>query len=88
MESPELSSSLALRLLEALSPHPRAELRLRAPSDVFFFFIAASADLISLKGVGDTYKVEIAVIKASSSCLSTTPLQEPLLAHNRHSATE
>jgi hypothetical protein len=63
-------------------------LRLPAATAVFFFFIAARADLTSLRRAGETCKEEIALIKANSSCLSMTPWQEPLLAHNRHSATE
>jgi hypothetical protein len=61
--------------------------RLQADTAVFFF-LDARADLSSLRRAGDTCNEEIALIKANSSCLSMTPRQEPLLAHNRHSVTE
>jgi hypothetical protein len=62
---------------------------LRLPeATAVFFFLAASADLTSLRRVGDTCNAEIDLIKAISSYLSMTPRQEPLLAHNRHSASE
>jgi hypothetical protein len=54
----------------------------------FFFFLDSRADLSDLRKAGDTCNEEIALIKANSSWLSTTPRQEPLLARNRHSATE
>jgi hypothetical protein len=70
IESPELSSSLALRLpaswLEAFCPPPRAVLRLPAATAVFFFFLDASADLSSLRRAGDTCKQEIALRRANA----------------------
>jgi hypothetical protein len=80
VESPKLSSSLALGFpaswLEALSPTPRAALRLPAGTAFFFFFFATSADLTSLRRAGETCKEEIALIKSNLSCLRMTPRQE------------
>jgi hypothetical protein len=62
-------------------------LRLPAATAVFFFLDAID-DLSSLRRVGDTCSEEIALIQANLSCLSMTLRQEPLLAHNRHTATQ
>ena len=76
-ESPELASSLALRLpascpdvrWEAPAHPPGVVLRLPAGT-AGFFFLRESAILNSLRMAGDNCKVEIALKKASSSCLS------------------
>jgi hypothetical protein len=90
IESPELISSLALRLpaswVEALGPPPCAVLRLPTDTAVFFC-LDARADLRSLRSAGETYNKTIVFIKANLSCFSMTPRQEALLTHNRHSAT-
>ena len=70
IESPELVSSLAFRLPEALDPLPAGALRLTAGTAGLFFFIIASRS--SLNMAGETWKEEIALRKASSSCLSIT----------------
>jgi len=79
IKSPELASSLALRLLascwEALAPLPDVVLRLPAGT-AGFFFLRDMASLNSLRRVGDSCKVEIALIKANSSCLSMMLRQE------------
>jgi hypothetical protein len=77
MESPELANSLALHLpasrlegrWEDLGPPPGAVLRL--PADItVFFFLNVRAILSSLRSARVTCKVDIALIKANSSCLS------------------
>jgi hypothetical protein len=53
---------------------------LRLPaSTAGFFFLQERAILTSLRMAGDSCKVEIALIKASSSCLSIMLRQELLL---------
>ena len=76
MESPELANS-ALRLpgsrlerrWEDFRPPPGALLRLPAGTTVFFF-LDVRAILSSLRSAGVTCKVDIALIKANSSCLN------------------
>ena len=76
MEWPELANSLALRLpasrlkvrWENLGPPPGAVLRL--PADTTGFFLDYSVILSSLRSVGVICKVDIALIKANSSCHS------------------
>ena len=62
----------------APSPPPGAVLRLPAGT-ADFFFLRYSAILNSLRMAGESCKVEIALKKASSSCLSTMLRQELLL---------
>ena len=79
IKSPELASSLALRLpascWEALAPLPDVALRLLADT-AGFFFLRDMANLNSLRRAGSSCKVEIAFIKANSSCLSMLRRQE------------
>ena len=79
IESPELASSLAFRLpascREALVPLPDVVLRLPAGT-AGFFFLRTIASLNSLRRAGETCKVEIAFIKANSSCLGMMLRQE------------
>jgi len=67
-ESPELASSLALRLpvmrLEALLTLPDRVLRLPADTVGIFFFFCDVTTLL--------WRLDRALIKASSSCLSMT----------------
>ena len=77
IESPELANSLALRLpasrlgcrWEDLGPLPGVLLRLPADTTVFFF-LDDRAILSSLRSAGVTCKLDIALTKANSSCLS------------------
>ena len=81
-DSPELASSLVLRLPAswpyslwgALASPPDVVLRLSAGTNGFFF-LRDRAILSSLRMAGESCRVEI-VLKASSSCLSTKLLQE------------
>ena len=76
MVSPEIANSLALRLSasrlvelwEDLGSPPGAVLLL--PADTTVFFLDDSAFLSSLKRAGVTCKLDIAFIKANTSCLS------------------
>ena len=76
MESLELANSMALHLpasriegrWEDLGPPPGAVLRL--PAFITVFFLDDSAILSSLRSAGVTCKVDIALIKANSSCLN------------------
>jgi len=67
IESPELASSLVLRLpascWETLTPLPDVVLRL--PAGTAGFFLLAVASLSSLRRTGESFKVEIALIKAN-----------------------
>ena len=86
VESPELDSSLALRLPAsclhgrwgAPAPPPGEVLRLPAGT-ADFFFLRERAILNSLRMAGESCKVEIALKKASSSCLSMMLRQVLLL---------
>ena len=78
IESSELASSLAFRLparcWEALVPIPDV---LGFPaSNAGYFFLRVIASLNSLRRAGETCKVEIAFIKANSSCRSMMLQQE------------
>ena len=85
-ESPELCSSLALRLpVSCPDVHwgvpgtpPGAVLRLPAGT-ADFFFLLERAILNSLRMAGESCKIEIALKKASFSCLSIMLRQELLL---------
>jgi hypothetical protein len=59
---------------------------LRLPAGTAGFFLRERAILTSLRMAGDTCNVEIALIKASSSCLSIMLFQELLLTalNSRH----
>jgi len=81
IESPELASSLAMRLpascWEALAPLPDVVLRLPAGT-AGFFFLRDIANFSSLRRAGVSYSVEIALTNASSSHLSIMLRQELL----------
>lgn len=77
-ESPELTRSVALRLLanwtvghwEALDSPQGVVLRLPAITTGFFFFRDFSAFLSSLRKTRVSSSVDVALVKANSSCVS------------------
>jgi len=79
-ESPELASSLALRLpatldgerWKAVDAPPNVVLRSPAGTVGLFFLALATAFLNSFRRAGEGWALEIALRKASSSCLSMT----------------
>ena len=79
IESPELASLLAFRLpascWEALVPLPGVVL-CHTAGTAGFFFLCVIASLNSLRRAGEICKLEIAIITASSSCLSMRFRQE------------
>ena len=75
VESPELASSLAFRLLDAWRTlggfGPTSECGVAAPGRHHrLFYRDNRAVLSSLRRAGESCKVEIAFIKSNSSCLS------------------
>ena len=81
IKSPELASSLVLRLpascWENVAPLPDV---LGLPAGTAGFFLRTVTSLSSLRRADEIFKVEIALIKANSSCLSMTLQQE----HSEH----
>ena len=87
-ESPELASVVALRLpasclngrWEDMDPPPGVMLRLpRGTTGFFFFFFLRDKAILSfLRNAGKSCSLEIALIKANSSCLRMVLRQELL----------
>jgi hypothetical protein len=61
---------------------------LRLPADTALFFLRDErANLSSLRRAGENCRVEIALIKSNSSCLSLLLRQEPLYTMDLFSST-